>query len=98
MINSMKRFAVTLMLAASLLCAAAAHAAHAPQGSVRAVNLAADIGPDQAAAIVRDRTGGRVLGVREVTREGRTIYQVKVLKNGHVRVYNVDAASGNILG
>ncbi|MDX1528274.1 MAG: hypothetical protein R3337_06570 [Gammaproteobacteria bacterium] len=98
MITSIKRFAVILMLAASLLSAAAAHAAHAPQGSAREVNLAADIGPDQAAAIVRDRTGGRVLGVRAVTRNGRTIYQVKVLKNGHVRVYNVDGASGNILG
>ena len=89
---------MTLMLAASLLLASPAHAAHAPPGSYQEVNLAADIGPDQAAAIVRDRTGGRVLGVRAVTRNGRTIYQVKVLKNGHVRVYNVDGASGNILG
>ena len=98
MIKSTKRFAVALMLAASLLSAPISFAAHAPQGFARGVNLAADIGPDQAAAIVRDRTGGRVLGVRAVERNGRIIYQVKVLKNGHVRVYNVDGSSGNILG
>ncbi len=98
MIRPTKRFAVILTLAAALLSASAAFAAHARQGFAREANLVADIGPDQAAAIVRDRTGGRVLGVREVTRNGRTVYQVKVLKNGHVRIYNVDASSGNVLG
>lgn len=89
---------MTLMLAASVLSTPAALAAHAPQGLAREVNIAADIGPDQAAAIVRDHTGGRVLGVRAVQRNGRIVYQVKVLKNGHVRIYNVDGSSGNILG
>ncbi len=98
MIKSTQRFAISLMLAASLLSAPLAFAAHSPQELARQVNLAADIGPDQAAAIVRDRTGGRVLGVRAVERNGRVIYQVKVLKNGHVRIYNVDGSSGNILG
>jgi hypothetical protein len=98
MIKSSKRFVITLMLAASLLSAPTAFAAHSPRGLARVVNLAADIGPDQAAAIVRDLTGGRVLGVRAVQRDGRVVYRVKVLKNGHVRVYNVDGNSGNVLG
>lgn len=98
MIKSTRRFAIALMLAGSLLSAPAVFATHSPQGFARQATLAADIGPDQAAAIVRDRTGGRVLGVRAVERNGRVVYQVKVLKDGHVRIYNVDGSSGNILG
>lgn len=98
MIKQTKRFAAALVCAVAMLSVAPASAGHAPQGLAREVNLAADIGPDQAAAIVRDRTGGRVLGVRAVERDGRLVYQVKVLKNGYVRVYHVDGSSGNILG
>lgn len=98
MIDPIKRLASALLCAAALLSAAPALAGHAPPWLSREVKLAADIGPDQAAAIVRDRTGGRVLGVRAVNRDGRVIYQVKVLKNGHVRIYNVDGNSGNVLG
>ena len=98
MIKSSKRFALTLVLAASFLPAPTAFAAHSPQGVAREVRLAADIGPDQAAAIVRDQTGGRVLGVRAVERNGRVIYRVKVLKDGHVRIYHVDGSFGNIFG
>lgn len=98
MIKSTKRLAVTLLCALALLSVPPAFADHAPRGQAPAVKLAADIGPDQAAAIVRDLTGGRVLGVRAVTRNGRLVYQVKVLKNGHVRIYNVDGNSGNVLG
>ncbi len=98
MFGSTKRFAVALMLAAALFSAPTAFAAHSSRALPREVNLAADIGPDQAAAIVRDFTGGRVLGVRAVQRDGRVVYRVKVLKNGHVRIYNVDGSSGNILG
>ncbi len=98
MIKRTKRFAATLMCAAAMLSAGTAFAGHAPQRLAREVNLAADIGPDQAAAIVRDFTGGRVLGVRAAKRDGRLVYQVKVLKNGYVRIYHVDGSSGNILG
>ncbi len=98
MIKRTKRLAATLMCAAAMLSAAPAFAGHAPQRAAREVNLAADIGPDQAAAIVRDLTGGRVLGVRATQRDGRVVYQVKVLKNGYVRIYHVDGSSGNILG
>jgi uncharacterized membrane protein YkoI len=98
MSNWSKKFTLCLMLAAALLAAPTAYAAHSPRGPARAARLAADIGPDQAAAIVRDSTGGRVLGVRPVERNGRVIYRVKVLKNGRVRIYHVDGSSGNILG
>jgi hypothetical protein len=98
MINSSKRFALCLMLAASLFSASTVFAAHSPRGVAREIIRGADIGPDQAAAIVRDLTGGRVLGVRAVERKGRLVYRVKVLKDGHVRIYHVDGSSGNILG
>ena len=56
----------------------------------------AALGPDDAAALVRARTGGRVLGVRTIRRGDRLYYRVKVLKSGYVRVYRVDARSGAI--
>ncbi len=98
MIKLTRTLVVFLLCALAWLSAPTAFAGHSLEVLTREVNLAADIGPDQAAAIVRDRTGGRVLGVRAVKRQGRTVYQVKVLKDGHVRIYNVDASSGNILG
>jgi uncharacterized membrane protein YkoI len=57
----------------------------------------AALGPDQAAALVRARTGGRVLGVRAVQRGDRLYYRVKVLKSGFVRIYRVDAGSGAVI-
>lgn len=51
-------------------------------------------GRDQAAATVREATGGRVLGVRRKGSE----YHVKVLlPGGRVKVMRVDAGSGQIL-
>lgn len=34
---------------------------------------------------------GKVLGVRQETRNGETVYSVKILTDGHVRVYRVRA-------
>ena len=54
-----------------------------------------DIGPDAAAARVREATGGRVLRVR---RDKRGVYQVKVLlPGGRVRVVPVDGHTGRVL-
>ena len=51
----------------------------------------ADVGPDQAAAVAAQATGGRVLSV---DRAGRA-WRVKVVTGrGEVRVVMVDAASG----
>jgi uncharacterized membrane protein YkoI len=55
------------------------------------------VGEDQAAAIARSATGGRVLGVRWVEQGGRPVYQVKVLlADGRVTVVNVDAGTGAV--
>lgn len=98
MIKRSSAAAAVFIIAAALASAPAATATHGLRLNPSQIKLAADIGPDQAAAIVRERTGGRVLGVRAVSRDGRVVYQVKVLKDGHVRIYHVDGASGNILG
>ncbi len=58
---------------------------------------AADIGADQAAAIARGTTGGRVLGVRRVEQGRGATYEVKVLlEGGLVRTVRVDAATGAV--
>lgn len=57
------------------------------------------IGPDRAAALAGQATGGQVLGVRPVRYGNKTVYEVKVLlPGGRVRVVPVDAQSGRLLG
>ncbi|MFT4583200.1 MAG: putative membrane protein YkoI [Gammaproteobacteria bacterium] len=52
----------------------------------------AHVSQDQAAAKVREDTGGRVLDVKTSAQDGSTIYLVKVLlPDGHVRVVSVRA-------
>lgn len=53
---------------------------------------------DTAAALVRSTTGGRVLGIRSSTSNGRNVYEVKVLvEGGHVRIVRVDTQTGQLL-
>lgn len=50
---------------------------------------------DEAVARVRRDTGGRVLSAEARENRGRTTYRIKVLlRDGSVRVVNVDAQSG----
>ncbi len=86
-------------MAAALAAAPAVFANHGGGGNPRnkLVQVAPKIGPDEAAAIVRSRTGGKVLSVRTAQRGGSVVYRVKVLKGGYVRIYGVDARSGSIL-
>ena len=50
---------------------------------------------DEAVARVRRDTGGRVLSAETRDNRGRTSYRIKVLlRDGSVRVVNVDAQSG----
>ncbi len=98
MTTAIKRLAFVSLAIAAVLAPPNASAAHSARMSASEVRLAAEIGPDQAAAIVRELTGGRVLGVRAVQRNGRVVYRVKVLKDGYVRIYHVDGSSGNVLG
>jgi uncharacterized membrane protein YkoI len=52
---------------------------------------------DQATAIVRKETGGRVLSADRQSRNGQTIYRIKVLMpSGVVKVVRVDAATGEM--
>jgi uncharacterized membrane protein YkoI len=56
------------------------------------------ISPDEAAALVRQSSGGRILGVRRIATARGPAYRVKVLLDGgRVRVFVVDAGSGEIL-
>ena len=56
------------------------------------------VSADQAAAVVRAKSGGRILGVRRENNARGPVYRVKVLLDGgRVRVYRVDAGTGRIL-
>jgi len=52
---------------------------------------------DQAVALVRRQSGGRVVGSRTRRDGGRVIHEVRVVsRDGRVRTWRVDAASGRI--
>ncbi len=56
------------------------------------------VSADEAAALVRAQSGGRILGLRLESRAQPPVYRVKVLLDGgRVRVYRVDASTGKIL-
>ena len=59
---------------------------------------AGPVDADQAAALVRGATGGRILDVRLDATARPPVYLVKVLlEGGRVRVYRVDAGTGQLL-
>lgn len=60
------------------------------------VQAASVVSKDEAAALARQATGGRVLDIQAEDRNGRTVYRVKVLLDGRVRFVQVDAQSGNV--
>lgn len=98
--GAMKRAGAALVLAA--LCAtglaAAADAAGMGRNLLLAQSVGSGVSADEAAAMVRSASGGRILGVRRVNRGGGPAYEVKVLLDGgRVRIYVVDAQSGQIL-
>ncbi len=53
-----------------------------------------EMSPGQAAEVAAARSGGRVLDVRQVEKQGRLMYRVKVLVNGRVRILWLDAEAG----
>lgn len=70
---------------------AKANGASAKQKKTNKVNSSS-----QAARIVKSRTGGKVLKVKN---NGRSGYKVKVIKpNGHIISVTVDAKSGKVKG
>ncbi len=62
------------------------------------VQATPSVSADQAAALVRAQSGGRILDLRLESGARGPVYRVKVLLDGgRVRVYRVDASSGRIL-
>jgi uncharacterized membrane protein YkoI len=58
----------------------------------------AEVSRDEATSLARQATGGRVLAVEKMEREGRPVWRVKVLTpQGEVRLVLIDAASGRML-
>jgi uncharacterized membrane protein YkoI len=58
----------------------------------------ADVSRDDAASMAQKASGGRVLSVDQVQREGRAVWRVKLLTpQGEVIVVLIDAASGRRL-
>jgi uncharacterized membrane protein YkoI len=51
---------------------------------------------DQAVNMVRRRTKGKVIGSSTSRSGNRIVHRIKVLDNGNVRTYSVDATSGSI--
>ncbi len=65
--------------------------------SLRDALPGAGIGPDQAAAIARARTGGRVLDVQQVSDGATSAFAVRLLLDaGRVRTVVVDGQSGRL--
>ena len=88
---------ITCLLAALLVWAAAVpvEARHDERSSRREAARRDGISLDEAVARVRRDTGGRVLSAEARENRGRTTYRIKVLlRDGSVRVVNVDAQSG----
>jgi len=58
----------------------------------------AEVSRDDATSLARQVTGGRVLAVEKIEREGRPVWRVKVLTaQGEVNVVLIDAATGRTL-
>lgn len=91
----MRRTLLSLLLALALLGAAGVPAW--AQGVPPAPGEARSLSLDEAAALVRDRVGGRV--VRAETRDdgGKRTYVFRVVSDdGRVRTVSVDAATGQL--
>lgn len=54
------------------------------------------IDADQATAIARQRSGGRVLSLKPVERRQGPAYRAKVLRDGRVRMLYIDARDGHL--
>ena len=96
----MRRVKLMTCLLAGLLVWAAALPVEARRDERSSRNEAArrdGVSLDEAVARVRRDTGGRVLSAEARENRGRTTYRIKVLlRDGSVRVVNVDAQSGEI--
>ena len=80
-----------------LLLPAAAPQAAAAAAPLQVAQQQRSLTLDQAARLVQERTGGRVLVAEVVRDEERTYYLIRVLvRKGQVKAYRVDPRSGRI--
>ena len=78
-------------------CVLAAHSVVAePQNQQRDPDNRAQISRERAADIARKRYDGRVLDIRPQRDKGRKDYRVKILREGRVRVLDVDGKTGKV--
>lgn len=98
-----RRTVCTQLLSAMLLLSVAvgpasvAHAQPASASNQSGRAAGAQIAGADAAEIVRQRYGGRVMGVNTRQQDGRIIYQVRILQDdGRMRTINVDGQTGKI--
>lgn len=54
------------------------------------------ISREHAAKIARQRFGGRVLDIRPKKRNGHADYRIKMLRDGRVRVFDIDGKTGKV--
>lgn len=85
----MKTLALMIMLTTSLITEPLFAAKPGARGQPQ-------ISRERAAHIARERYGGKVLNIRPQRHKGRNDYRVKLLRDGRVRIINVDGDSGRI--
>jgi len=63
-----------------------------------AIGWAAPMSAEQAATTVKAATGGKVLDIRKVSEQGRSMFLVKVLtEDSRVQIVQVDIETGQIV-
>jgi uncharacterized membrane protein YkoI len=88
----MRTALINAIIVVALLVAGGAASAEDSSGAAPAPER---VGSNEAAAIARSQSGGRVLDVRRATEDGRPCYLVRLLlADGRVRIVVVDAESG----
>lgn len=91
---SMKRLSHIVLLA---LAMSLTPVADTSARGLSGVYARAAVSANEAAEIVRNRVGGKILAVETLRDENGTVYRVKILtRDAEVRVYHVDARSGAI--
>lgn len=91
----MKRLTTALLILLAL-GAGTASAASLWQGSLQKVaEKSSGISLDQAAAMVRKQTGGRILSAETVSKNGRKVHRIKVLTPDHKVVIREINAGGH---
>lgn len=99
-VSSLRRgvFAISLLAWAFLAPPSSAARAEGADPARLLAQAAGQVGADEAAAVVRGVSGGRILDVRLDGAARPPVYRVKVLLDGgRVRTYVVDAGTGRIV-